>query len=174
MLRMTAITKLGILAVLAAGPAKAQEGTYDLWLCFEKCDESNRASLAYTVAELVLSATPLNLDSVPSEQLVALELADPDTPTSVNGCIVTHVGAGRVFHPDSDVLSLLEWTATGDSEVSIEAPREPFPYSITLTVTDRVEGRGFSGDQTVFVSGTARVSENEIRCDKLAGMVRPQ
>ncbi|MEN8145660.1 MAG: hypothetical protein ABFS14_11990 [Gemmatimonadota bacterium] len=174
MLRKTAVTKLGILALLAASPAQAQEGTYDLWLCFERCDETNRESLAYTVAELILSEAPLNLDSVPPEQLAALDLADPGTPTAANGCIITHIEAGRVFRPESDVFSLVEWTLTGDSEVTVEAPQEPFPYSIALSVSDGIEGGGKSRDRAVFVSGAARVPGDGIRCDEVAGMVQLQ
>lgn len=166
-MRMMAITKLGIIALLVASPARAQEGTYDLWLCLEECDESSREALAYTVADLVLSAAPISLDST-------LRLTDLSTQTAVNGCIITHVEAGRVFRPESDVFSLLEWSLTGDSEVTIDAPQEPFPYSVVLTMSDEIKGRGSSGDQTIFVSGAARVSGDEIHCEELVELVQDQ
>ncbi len=165
------VATIGLLALLTAAPAAAQEGTYDLWLCFEQCDETNREALAYTVAELVLSTEPLDLDSVPSEQRVALDLVDPDGLTVANGCILTHVEAGRVFRPESDIFSLLEWTPTGASGVTIEAPQQPFPYSITLSLDAGVEGTGLSGDQVIFVSGAERVTGDGLRCSDIAGAI---
>ncbi|MEN8375681.1 MAG: hypothetical protein ABFS34_09555 [Gemmatimonadota bacterium] len=165
------VATFGMLALLGAPPAEGQEGTYDLWLCFDACDETDRESLAYTRAELVLSAAPLNLDSVPAQQLEMLELAHPGSPTTANGCFITHVEAGRIFRPESDVFSLVAWTPKEDSKIAVEAPQEPFVYSLELDLSGDLLGAGMAGDQEVYVSGALRSPEDGIHCAKVARAV---
>ena len=173
MLRCT--IKVAILTALCVPTATVgygQVGSYDLWLCFERCDASTRDSLGFAHAELVLTAAPLELGSMPSPQLLVLDLADPGVPTTANGCIITHIAAGRVYRPGIDWFSFLEWEPTDESIVRLEAPQDPPGYTMELTFGEEVEGAGTSGDQPIFISGASRPPGDSIQCADVAARVR--
>ena len=171
------ITKVIIslaLSVFMTTAAYGQDGSYDLWLCLERCDASDRESLAYTRAELVLTTAPLELDSLPSPLLLVLDLTAPGVSTTANGCIITHIVAGRVYHPESDLFSLLEWESIGESVVRFEAPQDPPGYTIELVFGEEIQGTGTSGTQPIFVSGASRSTDESIQCADVAARVPAQ